>query len=314
MRNKKVAILSCIVLVCILLTALFYFIQKDTNIALQPIRETIHINGLSKEYRIIFIADTHLSLCDERDSLLLDKSARRRNQMYAEAGFYPEEALDSLFLYVKEQKPDLLILGGDILDSAMYASIDYLKAGLEKMNIPYIYSLGNHDFEYGYEYFSDIAYNMYLPRLTQLSTSANGFQIIETDDFNILAVNDDCSQIPPAALEALRDLKKRHKPIITITHVPIQPLEDDTLLELTKQIWGISESGNSKVLMGFDSVTPNETTVAFINEVCADDSPVVLNLSGHIHFYHKDILGPNTTQIVTGAGYKGSLIEITLTP
>ena len=60
---------------------------------------------------------------------------------------------------------DILILGGDIIDSAMYASIDHVEDRLKKLKIPYLYSMGNHDFEYGSEYFSATAYEEYLPRL-----------------------------------------------------------------------------------------------------------------------------------------------------
>ena len=46
--------------------------------------------------------------------------------------------------------------------------------------------------------------------------------------------------------------------------------------------------------------------------VLSDDSPVVLVIAGHIHFYHKDTLNNNTVQIVTGPAYKGEAVRITL--
>ena len=44
------------------------------------------------------------------------------------------------------------------------------------------------------------------------------------------------------------------------------------------------------------------------------DSPVELVLSGHIHFYHKDMLNEHVAQIVSGAAYQKHAVMITLKP
>ncbi len=302
--------LSCFLIIGLLPV----FACNEQDPALTIHEKEIILPGLEKPYEIIFIADTHISLCDERDASLSDKAAGRYESFQSKNGIYADKMFSALIQYVKKEQPDLLIFGGDILDSAMYASIDFVQKELDTLDVPYIFLLGNHDFEYGEEYFSQTAYSTYLPRLNALHAGNAGYQLRETPDFNILAVDDAGSQVSTEALEALLAAKESEKPILLIMHVPIQPLEDEELIMLTKQVWGEDPNGNSKVLLGYKSCIPNETTTTFINEVCADDSLVKMVLAGHIHFYHEDTLGPSTTQITTGAGYEGELLKITLKP
>ena len=97
-------------------------------------------------------------------------------------------------------------------------------------------------------------------------------------------------------------------------HVPIEPLVENSLVEDSIQVWGPSDSGNSRVLIGEHACAPKETTQEFLDLVLAEDSPVFLVLAGHIHFYHKYDLNGSLTQIVTGAGYQKDLVRLTLKP
>ncbi len=309
--TKIFAILFLFILILIPVAALYTYISKPAFITRE---EVCSVPGITKPYKIIFISDTHISLCDERDASLSDKSASRYNAARSKEGIGADKTFHSLMTYVKKEQPDLLILGGDIIDSAMYASIDFVEKELKSTGIPYLFTMGNHDFEYGDAYFTPEAYSTYLPRLHSLRNTDTDYQILETEEFVILSVDDKGSQVSAEALEALLSLKAGNKPILVVTHVPIEPIGNEDLCMLTKQVWGEDSAGNSIVLMGYGACIPNETTTDFINEVCADDSPVFCVLAGHIHFYHKDTLGPQTTQIIAGAGYEGELINLTLIP
>lgn len=307
-------IFSILFLLLLILLPLATFYTDFTNIPYIVREESIPGISVSKPYKIIFLSDTHISLCDERDSMLSEKAAARYDSARSKDGTGADVTFRAMMDYVKKEKPDLLILGGDIIDSAMFASLDFVKKELDSTGIPYLFTMGNHDFEYGDEYFTQTAYSVYLPRLNALRDTSLDYQILEGPDFTVFAVDDKGSQISAEALDAFRSLKASGKPVLLVTHVPIEPIESKDLCMLTKQVWGEDANGNSKVLMGYGACIPNETTTDFINEVCADDSPVFLVLAGHIHFYHKDSLGPQTTQITAGAGYEGEMIHITLTP
>lgn len=284
--------------------------QEESSLVIHE--EEIEISGLEEEFEIIFLSDTHISLCDERDASLLEKAASRYNGFRNADGEGADVSFQSLMNYVSQKKPELLILGGDIVDSAMWASIEFVKDALTELQIPWIYEMGNHDFEYGGEYFSEKAYTDYFPRFSNISDSKNGFQLVEYEKFVVLAVDDKSNQVCEEAVKALEKLYEKEKPVILVMHVPIEPLTDSTLTEETKRVWKPSPDGHSRVLLGPHSCYPNETTQKFLDLVLAHDSPVELVLAGHIHFYHRDNLTDKLVQVVTGAGYQKELVKITL--
>jgi predicted MPP superfamily phosphohydrolase len=281
----------------------------QSNIPVNITQEIVDIDGLEKEFNIFFLADSHISLCDDRDPDLIEK-ASQRSPMFKADDIEAWDRFDALINSISDE--DILILGGDIIDSAMYASIDHVDNKLKKLKIPYIYSMGNHDFEYGSEYFSPAAYEEYLPRLDDMRDDTP-YQIREYDDLIIFAADDDNSQISSPILEAYKEVASKKKPIILIVHVPIEPVTgDDSLTEKCKEVWGASADNKSRVTMGVNGCYPNDITREFLDLVLSDDSPVALVLAGHIHFYHKDMLNDDIVQIVTGAAFEGDALRVTL--
>lgn len=277
--------------------------------------DVVFIEGLAKERTIVLAADTHISLCDERDGAVAEKAAQRY-QMFASLTKNPSDVnFRHMAEVFKQMKPDLIVLAGDITDSAMEASIEFVKSELEKTGVPWVYSMGNHDFEYGSEYFSAKAYEEYLPRLSVVSKAENGWQALEYDDLIVFMTDDASNKISAAALEALKEYGAKGKPIVLANHVPLEPqTEDKTLWEKSIEVWRADGSGRSRVLLGYNSCIPDETTAEFLSYVMAEDSPVKLVLAGHVHFYHRDSLNGKLEQIITGAGYEGEFTKITLKP
>lgn len=298
--------------VCISLSLLFM------GCALNKSHEHVRVHeeeldlGLSKPFDITFIADTHISLCDDRDEALKDKATLRYSAFVSPDGLHADEMFTEEMDLVKEQAPDLLILGGDIVDSAMYASIDLVTDSLKDAGVEYIYGMGNHDFEYGDEYYSKKAYSEYLPRLEQVSSTSEGFQMKEYDEFTVLVVDDDNNQVTEGALDALKRATKLNKPVILCTHVPLEPDPEYSaeLIESSIRMWGAYDDGRSRVLLGDHACIPNDITREFIELVKSPESPVSIVLSGHIHFYDKSNLTDSLVQIVTGAGFEGDLIKL----
>ena len=285
--------------------------NTQTAIPVRISQETVDVEGFDREFNIFFLADSHISLCDDRDKELMEK-AMSRSPMFKADGIEAWDRFDAIITDAKNGGNDIVILGGDIIDSAMYASIDHVSEQLKTLSIPYMYSMGNHDFEYGTEYFSPAAYEEYLPRLNDIHGSES-YQVKEYDDLIIFAADDDNSQIDAPILEAYKKEAAKGKPIVLIVHVPIEPVTgDDSLTEKCKEVWGPSADDKSRVTMGVNGCYPNDTTREFLDLVLADDSPVVLVLAGHIHFYHKDMLNDKTVQIVTGAAFEGDALRVTL--
>ena len=177
-----------------------------------------------------------------------------------------------------------------------------------------LYSLENHDFQYGDEYFSETAFTEYLPRLYEI-TSADSYQILEYDDLIIFTANDKNNQISKETLAGFKSILSKEKPVVLVLHVPLEPLiENTTLLEDTINVWGPSDKGNSRVIIGEHGCKPQNPTKEFIKLVTAEDSPVKLILGGHIHFYHKDYVTDNIPQLITGAAFQKNAVFVQLKP
>ena len=274
----------------------------------------IPIAGLEEKFELFFMADSHISLWDDRDAEIAQKAASRYEMFRSESGIGAEESFQDMVEYISDEDPDLLVMGGDILDSAMWASLEHITEILEKQDFPWIYEMGNHDYEYGTEYFSEKCYNEYLPRFQQISDTSEGWQQIEYEDFIVFAVDDQNNQVSEAALKALENIYDCGKTILLISHIPIEPLEENGLWEKSIEVWGASGEGRSRVLLGSRSCVPNKTTGKFLELVYAEQSPIKLILSGHVHFYHDGALTKNTRQIVTGACFNREMVKVTLVP
>lgn len=286
--------------------------ETDTgSIPLNVRQEVIDVEGINGEHKIFFLADSHISMCDDRDAELMDK-ATQRAASFAADGIQAQDRFDAIIGKAGETDREMVILGGDIIDSAMYASIEHVKEQLDSLSSPYLLTMGNHDFEYGTEYFSPTAYEQYLPRLNEMRDDTP-YQVREYDDIIYFTADDNNSQIDQAILDAYKVEAAKGKPIVLNVHVPIEPVTGDmSLVDECKAVWGPSADDKSRVTMGINGCYPNAVTSEFISLVTAEDSPVVLVLAGHIHFYHKDKLNDKIVQIVTGAAFEGEAVEITL--
>ncbi|MBR5376225.1 MAG: metallophosphoesterase [Lachnospiraceae bacterium] len=248
----------------------------------------------------------HLSLCDDRDMEVYDKAVFRYGNMMDANGRPAYQTFHEFIDYANAENPDLFILGGDILDSAMMASVNFLQQELSTLDVPYMYMLGNHDFEYGNEYFSKRAYEEFRPRVVEVSGSESGAHLFDVAGIHVFAADDANNQFSAEEVSAFREVLEDGKPVLFVSHVPFEPEEtgEDSLYEKSVELFGTDSKGNSRALIGEHSVVPNDTTQEMLDMILAEDSPVFCVLAGHVHYPHEDMLKHGITQIVTGAAYR----------
>ena len=277
--------------------------------------EKVDIDGLEEEVTIYFVADSHISLCDDRDPELKDY-AKDRWEYFKRDAKGSEKNFSILMEHIRKDNPDLVIFGGDIVDSISYASVDYVKKELDKLTkqgIPYAFCIGNHDFSYANEYYSEKAYEEYMPRLAAFFDDYDtGYRILKYDSYNILIADDFNYRFSDDIVDAVNELQSENKQTIVVQHVPYAVLYDNSdLIERTKAVWGETEDGRSKVLLGNIAVPPNEDSVPLVS-YCFNDANVKLVLAGHVHFYSKDRLNENTVQVITKPAYERGAVKVTL--
>ena len=137
-----------ILLIVCAVTALI-LCKKKPRPVIEITEENLEVKGLTKEYRFFFTADSHISLADERDTEEVKEKAVARHEAFTYNGFASEVYFDALMKEAGKRDEDMVILGGDIVDSAMFASLDRAKKAIDGQGHPYLYYSGNHDFEYG---------------------------------------------------------------------------------------------------------------------------------------------------------------------
>jgi len=282
---------------------------KTSSWAMNIREETIEVEGLSKEYRYLYITDMHIVADNGADAEDVKQYASERMPQFVNAeAVTAKEQFPDWIEYANQMRPDGVLLGGDLIDSPSDSNVDFLKTQLEELQVPYLYGLGNHDWTYPWDYMTDRGKEAYLPKLEPYMQSSPYIQSYETEEFLIVAVDNSSNQVAPEALEEYKQLLQKGKPVIVMLHVP---LYTEAVLEKAKEVWG------SPAILGggvHGGIYPNEVSTEFLELTKADDSPVVAVLAGHIHLYHRDMLKEKIVQIVGDAGYKGEAIWLRLVP
>ncbi len=308
-KNKR--IFQTLVMLCAVTALVFAVKQADWPGSINIREEYLEIEGIKHDYDFFLIADTHISLCDDRDPKLMEKAQARKRAFENESGKIAVRTFHNLITEAMKGGTDLTIFAGDITDSAMHASIDFVQKETDRLDMPYLYVTGNHDFEYGSEYFSKKAYREFFPRLNSLTKTTKQYAIYEFDDLIIAGINDKNNQFDKEAVKELMPYMKGTKPVILVLHVPLQPQYKDSKLEQqADEVWGLSDRGRCRVLLGETACKPNKITQKLLDAVFSKDSPVAAVFAGHIHFYNRSMLNSASVQFVTGAGYYGDAVRI----
>ncbi len=296
--------------ICILLAGCLLCGCGKKEWELQIIEEEIVIDGLEGEYELLFLTDTHMIVEDEADSKQVKEYAQPR---YAEfqnsAGVAAAEQFETWIEYANTEALDGVLFGGDIIDYPSEANLVHLEENLETLQMPYLYTMGNHDWTYPWEYMTETSRETYLPMLKERLRGESSVEALDFEEFVVIAVDNSTNQISEESLAECEKILAEGKPAIIVMHVP---LITQSVLTKAKEAWG-----ESRVVLGagnYGGIYPDETSQQFMSLITAKDSPVVAVLAGHVHFYDKDYIDgeKRVLQIVGDGGFKGSAVHITV--
>jgi len=127
---------------------------------LKVINKNIEISGLKKAYRILHVTDVHITMWDERDETsVITYGAHKGKKLVSEFGVKREKGftVDGVstadkfaelcdFLKDNPSFSDAVVFTGDILDFYTDAAFDFMVDNLNKIPMPYMFVLGNHDY------------------------------------------------------------------------------------------------------------------------------------------------------------------------
>lgn len=276
----------------------------------QIIEEEIVIAGLEEEHELLFLTDTHMIVEDEEDSAQVKEYTESRYESFQNREGVPSaEQFAGWMEYANAEELDGVLLGGDIIDYPSEANLEHLEEQLDTLRMPYLYTLGNHDWTYPWDYMTKASRETYLPLLKESLGGEAAVRKLDYGEFVVVAVDNSTNQISEESLEACEEILEQDKPVIILLHVP---LITQSVLERAKEVWG-----ESRVVLGagnYGGIYPNETSQKFLSMITAKDSPVEAVLAGHVHFYDKDNIDgeEEVLQIVGDGGFKGSAVRITI--
>lgn len=273
------------------------------------VQENIVIEGLTREYDLLFLTDTHMVVQTSDDTEQMAANAAERGPQFVdEEGVASALQFPAWVEYATEQQVDALLLGGDIIDFPSTGLLEHLEKNLSTLEMPYIYTPGNHDWTYPWEYMTEKGKAEYLPLLEPMMQGNAVIQHLDMGEFIVVAVDNSAGQVNAAALETYAEILEEGKPTIVLVHVPFLT---QSVLTKAREVWpaGVVIGGGN-----YGGIYPNEASTAFMEMTTAADSPVAAVLAGHVHFYDKDYIDgeKQVLQLVGDGGYKrqGMMLHI----
>lgn len=266
---------------------------------LRIIDNEIIIQGLRKSYTLIQISDTHLMATDENSTYEHVEKIKEYEQTWQEvkrgfAGLFGEpcnkaheistvQCFEQVMDFVKEQKPDLLLLSGDVLNHEHEEGYHYFQEYMKGYQGEWLFVPGNHD-------------NETMPQ----KLGIQGLQVRKLDGVRVIGIDDSKKTLSGTQLEQLKELLSEKEPSILVMHVPVETAYNKEDMS----------SVTADFIMHKDETDANGCE--FIG-LCEDElAPIAAVLCGHIHGYHKSQLIPGREQICCSSGMVGFVHRITV--
>ena len=272
--------------------------------------EEVHVTipGCTQTYHFIWVSDLHIVIDNEEIADDQHEFVATRQNAWAlssdgrQSGDYWVEEFAEV---INSSSCDAIFFGGDMLDLCSEATFEKLKRGMDKITVPYLYIRADHDIGTHWLREPDAEKNQQMHD----AFCDNGPVItLEYPEFMILGVNNSTSVMPdPAVDEALR-ISESGKPIIVVTHVPYNSVVDSSLDEVSRLVW---QDRNLSWGEG-TSYTPGKKMQEWMDVVCAEETPIVEILAGHLHLTWDGMITNQVHEHVFSQAFSGNIGLITV--
>ncbi len=327
---KRISILLlCLVLLCGCSTAKSVEQEEmPTESSILFDEKNITIDGMTNEYEVWFFADSHIIISDDEASDEVLNYAKERKELFTnDTQTDSSQILEQFIVKANQEKPDIILFGGDIIDFPSDANITFLQEQLSKLTVPYLFVTGNHDWTYPWEYMTEEGAAKYRPLLDGIINSSNQelekdnsnnrksvlsmlgnsyYGIVEFEDVVFLAVDDSANQVAAQAKEGIELAYSLEKPIILVQHVPFST---ENLIAKAKENWGNPVTIGMQVHGG---IAPNDISADLFLKAYDDDSQIKAVLAGHVHFAYEEQISDSTIEIITDAAFKKKAVKLFL--
>ena len=300
--------------------------------------KTVVIPEVKREYEIWFFSDSHIIIPDENASEQVQAYTTERQPVFVnEMGVDSSKIFTDFIELANLEKPDMVLFGGDIVDFPSEANMNFLANELTKLIVPYVYTMGNHDWTFPWEYMTPegtekyrpaydfLAYGNFVKQPVDTGTEEgleivddsldiinvsgdSSASLVELDDLMILSVDDSSNQVSDECLDEMEYAFGSDKPVILMQHVPFST---EKLIEEAKKYWGNPVSLGMQVHGG---IAPNQISADLFGKSRDDETNIRMVLAGHVHFPYEEKIGEQTVEIITDAAFKGKFVKLQIVP
>ena len=267
-------------------------------------RVPIRIPGLIKSYRFLHITDANLCLYDERETPARAEYAAPRYTGFAADGVLTHERLDAICQYVgahsnpaDPEALDGVLITGDILDFPSEPNCRFLQERLAALPVPYVFTLGNHDWAYFDDYHTPHSKVAGRPLFSHYCDGNTFVHKKCIGELTFVAVDNTEELYEDGVAETLAEALEGEENVLMLQHIP---LYSSTLHGDTVACWG-----RDLCVGGCEGICKNDNWRKVLELITADASPVKALITGHLHFYHEDLVEERIPQYVTATAADG---------
>ena len=265
------------------------------------INKEIKIHGLKNTYRILHVTDAHIVLWDERDEdtvisegvhsgkKLASEFGARRARHFVADGVTTNDRFAALCDYLQSAGntvADAVVFTGDILDFYTDAAFDFMMNNLNKLPIPYMFVMGNHD-----EIFSKHGTKYTLERFAELCGGSYKIQKFKLGELALVGSYNGHYGYDDEVLGLISDAIEGEDHVLMFQHVPINSPSIEKFTE---------ENGLHNIVIGAkDCQNKGNSRERIMELIDREGSPVHALICGDSHYNYSGQLSDRIMQFVS---------------
>ena len=175
--------------------------------------------GLKKAVRLLVLADSHLTIDDERGEPYKDYSKRMAQYFHQSI-----PNLEKAASVVKDKNFDLILMLGDMVSFPTAKGVETILEKIKPLNTPFAYIAGNHDWHYEGEPGTEMELRRKWTEKTLLPLYQGRNPLcynIIVNGINIVMMDTSVYEILPEQLDFWREQVKAGLPILLGCHIPL---------------------------------------------------------------------------------------------
>lgn len=269
--------------------------------SLKVINKEIKIPGLMETYRILHVTDVHVVLWDARDEntvitdgahqgkKLVSDFGVKRAKHFSVDGVTTNDRFAALCDSLKEvgtSFADAVVFTGDILDFYTDAAFEFMLENLNKLPMPYLFVLGNHDY-----IFSNHDADFTFGRFSKLSGGSYRVQKLKLGELTLVGAHNGEYTYDDETLSLLDAALRGERHVLLFQHVPIHTPSFENFTEVI---------GKTNVVIGAKGCPScDHRKERFLSLVDRADSPVRALICGDSHIDYSGPLTDTVSQYVS---------------